>query len=54
MRLTQKGKGFAPAMEQQKKFHGLGAFDPETGATKAAAQKTYSESVCGELDEAGE
>jgi 1-deoxy-D-xylulose-5-phosphate synthase len=41
--LTQKGKGFAPAMEQQKKFHGLGAFDPETGATKPAAQKTYSE-----------
>jgi len=41
--LTQKGKGFAPAMEQQKKFHGLGSFDPETGATKAAAQKTYSE-----------
>jgi 1-deoxy-D-xylulose-5-phosphate synthase len=41
--LTQKGRGFAPAMEQQKKFHGLGAFDPETGATKPAAQKTYSE-----------
>jgi 1-deoxy-D-xylulose-5-phosphate synthase len=41
--LTQKGRGFAPAMEQQKKFHGLGAFDPETGATKPAGQKTYSE-----------
>ena len=41
--LTQKGKGFAPAMEQQKKFHGLGSFDPATGETKAAAQKTYSE-----------
>jgi len=41
--LTQKGRGFPPAMEQQKKFHGLGAFDPETGATKPAAQKTYSE-----------
>jgi 1-deoxy-D-xylulose-5-phosphate synthase len=41
--LTQKGKGFAPAMEQQKKFHGLGSFDPETGATKPVAQKTYSE-----------
>jgi 1-deoxy-D-xylulose-5-phosphate synthase len=41
--LTQKGRGFAPAMEQQKKFHGLGPFDPETGGTKAAAQKTYSE-----------
>ncbi len=41
--LTQKGRGFPPAMEQQKKFHGLGAFDPETGATKSSAQKTYSE-----------
>jgi 1-deoxy-D-xylulose-5-phosphate synthase len=41
--LTQKGKGFAPAMEQQKKFHGLGSFDPETGATKTSAQKMYSE-----------
>src|SRR6201996_4183696 len=41
--LTQKGRGFAPAMEQQKKFHGLGPFDPETGGTKPAAQKTYSE-----------
>ncbi|MGA7158861.1 MAG: 1-deoxy-D-xylulose-5-phosphate synthase [Acidobacteriaceae bacterium] len=41
--LTQKGRGFQPAMEQQKKFHGLGAFDPETGATKASGQKTYSE-----------
>jgi 1-deoxy-D-xylulose-5-phosphate synthase len=30
-------------MEQQKKFHGLGAFDPETGATKPTGQKTYSE-----------
>jgi 1-deoxy-D-xylulose-5-phosphate synthase len=41
--LTQKGRGFQPALEQQKKFHGLGAFDPETGETKPAAQKTYSE-----------
>jgi len=45
--LTQKGRGFQPALEQQKKFHGLGPYDPETGeapAGKAAAgQKTYSE-----------
>jgi 1-deoxy-D-xylulose-5-phosphate synthase len=41
--LTQKGRGFEPALQQQKKFHGLGAFDPETGETKPAAQKTYSE-----------
>ncbi|MGC9198911.1 MAG: 1-deoxy-D-xylulose-5-phosphate synthase [Acidobacteriaceae bacterium] len=41
--LTQKGRGFQPAMEKQKKFHGLGPYDPETGETKATGQKTYSE-----------
>ena len=41
--LTQKGRGFQPAIEKQKKFHGLGPYDPETGETKAAGQKTYSE-----------
>jgi 1-deoxy-D-xylulose-5-phosphate synthase len=41
--LTQKGRGFQPALDQQKKFHGLGAFDPETGETKSVGQKTYSE-----------
>ncbi len=41
--ITQKGRGFAPALEAQKKFHGLGAYHPETGETKPAGQKTYSE-----------
>jgi 1-deoxy-D-xylulose-5-phosphate synthase len=41
--ITQKGRGFQPAMEKQKKFHGLGPYDPETGETKSAGQKTYSE-----------
>ncbi|MDE1177706.1 MAG: 1-deoxy-D-xylulose-5-phosphate synthase [Edaphobacter sp.] len=41
--ITQKGKGFPPAMEKQKKFHGLGPYDPESGETKSAGQKTYSE-----------
>ena len=45
--LTQKGRGFGPALAQQKKFHGLGPYDPKTGGppggTKAAVQKTYSE-----------
>ncbi len=41
--LTQKGRGFAPALDKVKKFHGLGPYDPETGETKAAGQKTYSE-----------
>ncbi len=41
--LTQKGRGFGPALEKQKKFHGLGPYDPETGETKPSGQKTYSE-----------
>src|SRR3984885_8909976 len=41
--ITQKGKGFQPAIEKQKKFHGLGPYDAQTGETKAAGQKTYSE-----------
>ena len=31
--LTQKGRGFQPAIDGQKKFHGLGPYDPETGKT---------------------
>lgn len=41
--ITQKGRGFQPAIEKQKKFHGLGPYDAETGETKSAGQKTYSE-----------
>jgi len=41
--LTQKGRGFQPAIDEQKKFHGLGPYNPETGVTKPAGQKTYSE-----------
>ena len=41
--LTQKGRGYQPALDGQKKFHGLGPYDPETGVTKPAGQLTYSE-----------
>jgi 1-deoxy-D-xylulose-5-phosphate synthase len=41
--LTKKGKGFAPAEEKQKKFHGVSPYDPETGETAPAGQRTYSE-----------
>ncbi|HEY9126650.1 MAG TPA: 1-deoxy-D-xylulose-5-phosphate synthase [Acidobacteriaceae bacterium] len=41
--LTQKGKGYQPAIEKAKKFHGLGPYDPATGETKPAALQTYSE-----------
>ncbi|HEX8712684.1 MAG TPA: 1-deoxy-D-xylulose-5-phosphate synthase, partial [Terracidiphilus sp.] len=41
--LTQKGRGFQPALDGQKKFHGLGPYDPETGKTAPAGVPTYSE-----------
>lgn len=41
--LTTKGKGYAPALEQPDKFHGLGKFEPKTGKTAAASSPTYSE-----------
>ena len=41
--LTQKGKGYAPALEQPDKFHGLGRFEPKTGKTASASAPTYSE-----------
>lgn len=40
--LTEKGRGFQPAIDGQKKFHGLGPYDPETGKT-TPGETTYSE-----------
>lgn len=47
--LTQKGRGFQPALDGQKKFHGLGPYDPETGMTKPAGVPTYAESFANTL-----
>jgi 1-deoxy-D-xylulose-5-phosphate synthase len=47
--LTQKGRGFQPALDKQKKFHGLGPYDPETGDTKPAGQLSYAEVFAGTL-----
>src|SRR6202142_4133087 len=41
--LTQKGKGFEPALQKQKKFHGLGPYDPDTGETQPLSRHTCSE-----------
>jgi 1-deoxy-D-xylulose-5-phosphate synthase len=41
--LTQKGRGYQPALNGQKKFHGLGPYDPDTGETKPAGQLSYAE-----------
>jgi 1-deoxy-D-xylulose-5-phosphate synthase len=47
--ITQKGRGFQPALDKQKKFHGLGPYDPETGKTESTGQKTYSETFAESL-----
>lgn len=49
--LTQKGRGFQPALDGQKKFHGLGPYDPETGMTAPAGVPTYSEVFANSLAE---
>lgn len=41
--LTQKGKGYAPALEKPDKFHGLGKFHLDTGETTSSSTPTYSE-----------
>jgi len=41
--ITQKGKGYAPAIAKPDKFHGLGKFKLETGETATASTATYSE-----------
>ena len=38
--ITQKGKGYAPAEKSPSDFHGVGKFDPDTGA--GAPKKTVS------------
>jgi 1-deoxy-D-xylulose-5-phosphate synthase len=36
--VTQKGKGYAPAEADACKFHGIGPFDPESGATASPSK----------------
>ena len=47
--LTQKGKGYAPAEENPDVFHGVGKFDPETGALREAKGPTFCETFGEEL-----
>src|ERR1019366_9159424 len=49
--LTQKGRGYQPALNGQKKFHGLGPYDAETGKTASTGQITYAESFANTLVE---
>ena len=41
--ITQKGKGYAPALKRPDKFHGLGRFNQDTGETHPSASLTYSD-----------
>ena len=41
--LTKKGFGYAPAELDPSRFHGIGKFDPVTGAALSASSKTYSD-----------
>jgi len=41
--ITQKGRGYAPAQEHPKLFHGIGKFDPISGAPFSKSVPTFSE-----------
>ncbi|MBI4721497.1 MAG: 1-deoxy-D-xylulose-5-phosphate synthase [Candidatus Stahlbacteria bacterium] len=41
--ITEKGKGYLPAMKESSKFHGIGKFDKETGELVVENKKTYTE-----------
>ncbi|MBQ8797503.1 MAG: 1-deoxy-D-xylulose-5-phosphate synthase [Oscillospiraceae bacterium] len=41
--MTQKGKGYAPAEEHPKLFHGVGKFDPVTGEVPVKKSRTFSD-----------
>ena len=41
--ITEKGRGYQPAVDNPSKFHGLGAYQVENGKTAATKLPTYSE-----------
>ncbi len=41
--VTRKGKGYSPAEKDAGTFHGLGTFDPETGAVSKGKGRTYTQ-----------
>ncbi len=46
--LTEKGKGYAPAERDPERFHGIGAFNEETGesASSGSNSKVFAEALC--------
>ncbi len=41
--ITEKGRGFQPALDNPQKFHGLGKYCAESGKTETATSQTYSD-----------
>lgn len=41
--LTKKGKGYSPAQEHPKLFHGIGKFDPVTGTPENSSSPSFSD-----------
>jgi len=41
--ITKKGKGYTPAENDKGTFHGLGTFDPETGAVTKGKGRSYTQ-----------
>lgn len=41
--ITEKGRGYEPALDNPKKFHGLGPYASDTGETPATTSPTYSQ-----------
>ena len=41
--ITKKGSGYAPAEERPDQFHGIGPFDPETGAPRSVSAVSFSD-----------
>ena len=41
--MTKKGKGYAPAEEDPSRFHGIGKFDPATGASLKKSSLSFSD-----------
>ena len=50
---TQKGKGYAPAQNNPKLYHGIGKFDPVTGEARGASIPTFSDAFGSTMMELG-
>jgi 1-deoxy-D-xylulose-5-phosphate synthase len=47
--ITEKGRGYEPALANQEKFHGLGPYKTETGETEPTATPTFSQTFAQSL-----